>query len=158
MPLTTLNVFGCPGFKLRFHCLPFAGGHRAVGMPAPLAQHHAALTQRIAGLAKLFSTVAVERDLIAGKLLFQSTDLMLHKAQLAVVVKTHLHVFGSLTVDIQFNERQRIALPAVFCGRGIAVMPRTERGKHMHFIAGIFAPDPDRTLVVSVAAGGKRGE
>lgn len=36
-------------------------------------------------------------------------------------------------------------------------MPRAECGEHMDFIAGIFAPDPDRTLVVSIAAGGKRG-
>jgi hypothetical protein len=96
MTLTALNVFGCPGFKLRLHRLPFAGGHRPIGMPAPLAQHNASQTKRIAGLADLFGTVTVEGDLIAGKLLFLTADFTLHKAQLAMVVKTHFHVFGVL--------------------------------------------------------------
>jgi hypothetical protein len=41
-------------------------------------------------------TVTVEGDLIAGKLLFLTADFTLHKAQLAMVVKTHFHVFGVL--------------------------------------------------------------
>ncbi|AEW71669.1 hypothetical protein EcWSU1_00229 [Enterobacter ludwigii] len=156
MPLTALNMFGCPGFKLRLNGLPFAGGYRAIGMPAPLAQHNASLTQRIAGLADLFGTITIERDLIAGKLLFLTADFPLHKAQLAMVIKTHFHMFGGLAVDIQFYQRQVIALPAILRSRRIAVMPRTESRKQMHFAARIFAPDPHRTLVVSVAAGGKR--
>ena len=68
MTLTALNVFGCPGFKLRLHRLPFAGGHRAVGMPAPLTQHHAALTQRIV-------LRAVERGLMTEWFLFRDTAM-----------------------------------------------------------------------------------
>ena len=156
MTLTALNVFGCPGFKLRLHRLPFAGGYRSIVMPAPLAQHNASQTKRIAGLADLFGTITVEGDLIAGKLLFLTADFALHKAQLAMVVKTHFHVFGGLAVDVQLNQREVISLTAIFCRRRIAAMPRAEGRQQMNFIAGIFTPDPDRALVVSVAAGGKR--
>jgi hypothetical protein len=40
-------------------------------------------------------------------------------------------MFRRFTVDIEFNQRQLIALPAVFAGRGIPVTPRAEGGEKM---------------------------
>ena len=68
------------GVKVRLYCLAFAGRYRLVCVPAPLTQHHFPLPQRIAGLADLLGTVAVERNLIARELLFLPIDLALHKA------------------------------------------------------------------------------
>src|SRR5690606_24487885 len=99
MALTASDMFRRPTIKIRFQSLAFARGHGAVGMPAPLIQHHASLSQRIAGLTNLLGAVAVEVNLIGRELLLKSPDVALHKAQLTVVVKTHPHMLGYFAAD-----------------------------------------------------------
>lgn len=85
-------------------------------MPASLTQHNAALTQRVAGLADLRRPVAVERDLVTGELLLLPVNFTLHKAQLALVIKAGANMFRGLAVNVELNQRQPIALPAVLAG------------------------------------------
>lgn len=61
-------------------------------------------------------------------------DFPLHKAEIALRVEAGANMFRRLTVDIEFDKRQLIALPAIFTGRGIPVTPRAESGEKMDFI------------------------
>lgn len=80
----------------------------------------------------------------------------MHKAQIALRVETGANMFRRFAIDIEFDKRQLIALPAIFAGRGVPVTPRAEGGEKMDFIARIFTPDAHRSLIVRISAGGKR--
>jgi hypothetical protein len=114
MILPTLYMADSQRIEVGFNGLTFACCNGTIGMPTALAQHYTPQTQCVAGLPELVRTITVERDLIAGKLLFLTIDFTLHETQLAVVIKAHTDMFRCFTVDIEFNQPKLIALPAVF--------------------------------------------
>ncbi|EFE05400.1 hypothetical protein CIT292_11263 [Citrobacter youngae ATCC 29220] len=65
-------------------------------------------------------------------------------------------MFRRFTVYVEFYQRERITLPAVFTGGGIAFTPRTKYREQVNIVAGIFTPDAYRPLVANIAAGRER--
>ena len=145
-----------PRFKIGLQRLTFTGCDRVIRMPASLTQYHPSLTQRIAGLADLIGTVAVKRDLIAGKLLLKTVDLTLHETQFTPVIKAYTNMFRRFTVHVEFYQRERVTLPAVFTGGGIAFTPRTKYREQVNIVAGIFTPNAYCPLIANIAAGCER--
>ncbi|CSF86806.1 Uncharacterised protein [Shigella sonnei] len=79
----------------------------------------------------------------------------MHKAQITAIVKTRANIHRRFAVNIDIDEREVIALPAILSRRGIATAPRAKHGKQMHIIAAVFSPDAYRALVFSKSTGGK---
>ena len=135
MTLATFNMRQGPAIEVRLNRLTFTGQHGMRGsVPAPLTQDDASLAESIAGLADLLGAITIQCDLVAGELLLLPVDFPLHKAEIALRVEAGANMFRRLTVDIEFDKRQLIALPAIFTGRGIPVTPRAESGEKMDFI------------------------
>ncbi len=156
MALAALNMVYRPRFQIGFQRLTFTGRNRVIRMPASLMQYHPSLTQRIACLADLIGSIAVKRDLIAGKLLLKTVDFTLHETQLTPVIEAYTDMFLGFTVGVEFYQRERITLPAIFTGGGITFTPRTKYREQVNTVAGIFTPNAYCPLIANIAAGCER--
>ena len=152
MALAALNVVYRPRFQIGLQCFTFTGRDCALRMPASLTQYHPSLTQRIAGRADLIGTIAVKRNLIAGKLLLLPIDFTLHETQFAPVIEAYTDMFRWFTVSVEFYQRERITLPAVFTGSGFAFSPRTKYREQVNIVTGVFTPNAYRPLIANLAA------
>lgn len=145
-----------PRLQVWLQRFTFTGCDRVIRMPTSLTQYHPSLTQRIAGLANLIGAIAVKRDLIAGKLLLLPVDFTLHEAQFAPVIEAYTDMFSRFTVNVEFYQRERITLPAVFTGSGFAFSPRTKYREQVNIVTGVFTPNAYRPLIANIAAGRER--